>query len=381
VAYGNPGWVMADSGPFGGRESFKWGDGARSFNKRDNDKNNEALIDVFDVAPSTKGGGSLLVKETEDNTDHFSKWWIWYDGKPLSERQVTDQHTDRMSFYLKVEGLTPLMLDDGTLQFADNFHIGTYLCWHGDKPAYGTGDGCPYEGVGNQHYYHYLAIEPGAWVHVLLDQHPQHLRGVKETLSNNPVYNIEGKNYFAQLHQFYFETTGQQKNLTQYHVDEISFFSTRDTDTILQNEDSITSLWVGYWPDIDTWQIGFQDESFSEADKGQFSTFEVRWSLQPITNENYAQANIVEPLLFSGVTYTGEVTPIFRRVSRWRKNAWTKFKLPDDIENNYTKIFFAVKDVSKQTLHTGTKWPYNIGDGHDAASKYIKVIDYYLRKP
>jgi len=380
IAYGNPGWLLNDDGPIGGGEQYQWGWGARSFNKGDYGKDNTALIDTVDISPSTSIGGSLQVTETANSTDHRSTWWVWYDGKPLSDRGITNAKTDRMSFYLKTEGMKELNDDGGKESIGNNFHIGTYLCWEANEPAYGTGDGCPYEGKGNQHYYHYLAINPGAWIHVLLDQHPQHIRGGKGTLQNNPPQESYQKNYFEQISRFYFEIREQQSVKTSFNIDELNYFSSNDMVETEQNDESITSLWIGYWKSKDVWEIGFHDESYQQYNDDMNSTFEVRWSTAPITNDNFYAATLIKPMFYSGIEVAGVNSEyLLRRSNGWTSNVWTRFELPDEVENNYKKVFFAVKDVSKLGKHIGTRWPYNKGDGHDAPTDNIKIIDYYLR--
>jgi hypothetical protein len=378
VAYGNNGWLLSENGPIEGGENYSWGWGPRSFNKGDYGKKNSAVIDLFDRAPSTDVGGSLKVFETEDSTDHRSTWWLWYDGKPLSVRGITNAKTDRMDFYLKAEGMNGINDDGRKESLTNNFHIGTYLCWKSPDPAYG----CPYEGPGNQHYYHYLGINPGAWIHVLLDQFPQHIRGRTRELSNNPTLAPYKKNYFEQLSQFYFEIRDGQNKKTNFRVDELNFYSTEDMVEPNQNELSISSLWIGYWADKGVWEIGFHDKSLPAYNDDFNSTFEIRWSVSPITNANFGKAEIIEPKFYNGSAYAGENSEhLIRRANGWTSNVWTRFNLSRNVEEEYSKIYFAVKDVSAKGKHVGTKWPYNKGDGHDAPSSNIKIIDYYLRPP
>ncbi|MBA6348682.1 cadherin repeat domain-containing protein [Colwellia sp. BRX8-9] len=380
IAYGNPGWLLDEEGPLGGGEKYSWGWGVRSFNKGDYGKKNTAIVDMNDRAPSSSRGGSLKVMETDDSTDHRSTWWIWYDGKPLSERGVTSAITDRMSFYLKTEGMDYIKGDGGLDSASTNFHIGTYLCWKTGTSSYGTGDGCPYEGPGNQHYYHYLGISSGAWIHVLLDQYPQHIRGKTRKLNNNPTLDKYNKNYFEQLSRFYFEIINQQNQMTNFKIDELLFYSTQESVESNQNEESISSLWVGYWQEKDMWEIGFHDKSHSVYNNENNSTFEVRWSTAPITNDNFYHAKLIEPLYYGGLTVAGAGGEnLIRRANGWRSNIWTRFELPDEVENNYVKVFFAVKDVSKLGKHKGTKWPYNYSDGHDSPTSNVKIIDYFLK--
>lgn len=380
LAYGLPGWLMTEQGQHGGVQDFSWGKGPRLFKSSGYGEQSTAKIDTTVRAPSTSSGGSLWAYETPESNHHVTSWWIWYDGMPLSERGVTDNDTDRMSFYLKTEGMTPIKEDGSNTSVPNNFHIGTYLCWNTSGPVYGQGDGCPYEGPGNQHYYHYLAINPGAWIHVLLDQHPQHLRN-SGPVKNNPTLSSFGKNYFAQLHQFYMEIRYGQSQHTDFHLDELEYYSTKDSVEPNQNDDSITSLWVGYWPATDSWEMGFQDGSFPKLTEGTQSTFEIRWSTTPITNANFANATPISPMFYGGVAHTGPGGEnLVRRVDEWTGNVWTRFKIPDSVESASSVIYFAVKDVSVAGAHVGTKWPWNKtgGDGHNAPTSYIKTIDYHL---
>lgn len=383
VAYGNPGWILSENGTemLGGRNHYTWGNGPRIFNKGDYGKANLAKVVTDDIAPSTSAGGALKVYDPNFTEDNRSTWWLWYDGIPLSGRKVTNDDTDRMDFYLKIQGVQPID-DSGHKESirGDNFHVGTYLCWEGESPAFGTGEGCPYEGPGNQHYYHYLTLNSGAWIHVQLDQHPQHKRNVGNA-GNNPTLATDGKNYFAQINKMYFEIRYPQEEQTSYIIDEIGFYSNKFEIEPNQNEESITSLWVGYWQDSELWEIGFHDESFDVLLDGSYSTFEIRWSTKPITNATYQNANVVEPMLYSGAKYTGsDENHYLRRANDRATNVWTRFTLPKVVTDNYSKIYFAVKDVSVEGGNVGTQWPWTRPDGHDAPTQNIKTIDYFIRK-
>ncbi len=378
TGYGNAGWTMRNDPDLGAGENFYWGEGPRSFNKSDYGEANDAIIDTTNKAPSTTEGGSLKIYSLEGSTDNRSTWWVWYDGKPLIERGIADNTTDRMSFYLKIEGMASIPQDGGVESIPTNFHIGTYLCWYGESTAYGQGDGCPYEGPGNQHYYHYLSVDSGAWVHVLLDRHPTHLRGVSSTTPDNPPAS-EGKNYFAQLNQMYMEIRNVQNSATSYNLDELNYYSTNDTPEPNQNDESITSLWIGYWPDEDEWRLGFNDRSFESYGNESNSTFEIKWSLEPITNANYADANLVQAQLYSGERIVGTTdTHAFRRPNSWISIAFTTFKIPQTGIGTAPKVYFAIKDISKAGSHAGTQWPWTRADGHDAPTAEIKTIEYSL---
>ena len=388
VAYGHPGWTLNADGPFGGGKTYMWGYGPRSFEKGGDSGGALAMLDTQNRAPSTTSGGALKVYD-DDNNNHFPGWWLWYDGETLSDKNITNSDTNRWSFYIKLEGTTPAT----STEPAAVFHVGTYLCEHTGLPTYGTGDGCPYEGPGNQHYYHYLYMSPGAWIHVLLDQHPTHKRD-SFVPGNDPAYiappkdssgQLRAMHYMEHLHQWYMEIRYDQSSPTDYLLDEMYFYSTKDASECSepdQNDLSVTSLWVGYWPETGKWQIGWQDMSFTDAsglnlNDNTHSTFEIRWSTTPITNENYSSANIVSPEWFSGPTVTSFPNGL-RRADPWWPRVWTQFDLPEGVEQSNSVIYFAIKDVSNIKANAGTNWPFNKPDGHNAPSPYIKTINYHI---
>ncbi len=385
-----PGWEWCDGNPYFasdfGAKGWRKNDGAyysggtnwfpRIAEKTDYEGvSNLSELVVSDRAPSTSEGGCLRIYEDTDATTHQCCYWFLFPDNYLNNG-FADLNTNRLSFYVKVLGMQGI--DPTSRDLPVNMHFGTYLCSGNPSCCWAASPhnptcANPGEGPGNRHYYHYLGIDPGAWVHVLLDQMPTHHRGHKGP--EEPQYPIEG--YFQDLASFYFEIRQSQSVATQIFMDEIYTYDEAEP----QNDLSVTSLWIGYWPNDDYWEIGWEDCSFvSEGyNDNSHSTFEIRWSTQPITNDNYASAQVVSPMFFCGTAYTGEGENLIRRPNSWVRGAWTRFRLPDDIEQNYNHIYFAVKDVSVAGAHIGTQWPYNRGDGHDAPSQYIHTIDYYLR--
>ena len=383
VAYGNEGWVLGSKNLLGGPINTYFGQSPRSFDKSDYGDDNLVEITRNERSPSTSRGGALRIFDNPDNftSPNQASWWMYYGARPLVEKGITSESTDRMSFYIKLKGLKPQGEKGSPDSLSTNFHIGTYLCWDKEQPAKNTGEGCPREGPGNQHYYHYFGFNPGAWIHTQVDDHPNHHRGKPGNRyhDNNPV-KAGGMSYFAQLMRFYFEIRIPQTEDTEFIVDELLFYSTREAIEPNQNDESITSLWVGYWPDNDYWEIGFKDGGKFGVGENKFSTFEIRWSTLPITNENYEQSNIVEPLFYSGTEYVGAENPHYvRRANDYKRDVWTRFTLPAQVVNDYQTIYFAVKDVSTKQKNKGTRWPWNRDDHGEAPSSYIRTIDYSLR--
>ena len=393
ITSGHPGWVNNTAWDV---VNGQQGPGPRTFELGGYGSNNLAEIITDDIAPSTSTGGAFKIYEnpnTLDSATHQCTWWQWYDGVGLgmSPRTVTDGDTDRWSFYIKVHANDAM---DGVNKHGTAFHIGTYLCDNTGLPTYGTGDGCPYEGPGNTHYYFYTFYQPDIWIHTLLDRHPTHLRN-SFIAGDDPAYihppndsqnNPHPMHFYEHLHQFYMEIRDAQESETNYVLDEMYFYSTQDSTEEVepnQNDDSVTSLWIGYDPTSGKWYTGWQDESYEtisgeNTNDNTNSTFEIRWSTSPITNANYDDANVVSPEWFSGPEHTSYPNGV-RRQDAWSVRIWTRFDLPPGTEDTHNHLYFAIKDVSVAGGNLGTQWPWNKPDGHDAPSPYIKTIDYYIR--
>ena len=401
IKYG-PGWMIKDTTPDPAWQPvYESSDNGMdyfypsSYQLGGYNSNPYASIITTDRAPNTTSGGALRVYSTDPN-HHIASWWIWNGNIGLSDPSysVTSSTnlTDRMSFYIKIDQSEEYM--DGTTGHGTYFHVGTYLC---DTGLAGDEEDreCPREGPGQTHYYHYMFYQPDIWIHTLLDKHPTHKRG-SYVDDNDPHWtwpsagSVTGHeykmHYFEKLKQFYFEVRNDQSIPTSYVLDELSFYSTSDTSEELessQNDDSVTSLWIGYNDNTGKWYTGWQDMSYADRNGSNTnddtnSTFEMRWSTNPITNSNYNSAAIVEPEWFTSPTHTS-VNNGIRRENAWSTRVWTRFDLPVGVETNNNKLYFAVKDVSVNDGNAGTNWPWTKTDGHDAVSPYIHTIDYYIR--
>src|SRR5262249_23203924 len=136
---------------------------------------------------------------------------------------------NRMSFYVKLptifdQGIGGRVGVPGAQDY--NFIVGTYPI----DPA--TQDSRPRNE--DTHYYHYMAMNGGGWVHVLADQHPQHERGQQEDPGFNPT-NTErfrqrfgGRyNYFDGFASFYLQGLDYLRRPTPWsvNIDEIEFYN------------------------------------------------------------------------------------------------------------------------------------------------------------
>lgn len=376
--YGHPGWARNN-------HTENAGDEYPEMFEKGTEGSNLATIDATKRAPSTSAGASFKFYDDGTSGAHNSQWWIYYGLNQLSvDPGVTNSTTNRMDFYMYREGINVFPEDGGYNSIPQSsIQIGTYLCWTGGEAG---GENCPTESSG-QHWYQYLTVQPGAWIHVSLDQHPTHKRGACNgsdntgcVVGNNPSNTEWGKNFYENMHQMYFEDSWGNTSLTSFWVDEIGFDYAPN-----ENEQSITSVWVGYYSGDDYWRIGFQDVSWMTSSgpgvgDDKLSTFEIRYSSSPITNATWDVATKVSAELYAGTAYTGSTdTSMIRRTEGSKYQVYTKFKLSDDFEAANDSIYFAIKDVSVVGSHTGASYPWNYDDGHDAPSSNVRTIDYALR--
>lgn len=357
------------------------------FEKSSYGDDNLAIIDITERAPSTSSGGSFKVYDTGLTSFNDVAWWVWYGREPLSaDPGITDSTTNRWEFYIKLQGVAAVP-ETGAYNAitGDNFQVGTYLCWENGGAG---GEDCPTEGA-NQHWYHNMKYQSGAWIKTSLDRHPGHRRGACNGSDNSGCvwgddhpYTEYGRHYYEYMHQFYMEVPYDQAGTPSMWLDEMSFRTASN-----ENEASVTSLWVGYWPADDYWRMGWMDMSFQTASgpgltSNTWSAFEIRYSTSPITNANWDSATKVSAELYAGTGYTGTTdNSIVRRSSDSYPNVYTRFKLPDAVESGYQTIYFAVKDVSATGSHVGSIYPWNSGDAHNSPSASVRTIEYSLRPP
>lgn len=347
VSYSHPGWKKV------GYQVMNNTPLPRSFRKNDYGNNSLAVLDTKFLPPSASGGGaSLRVYDDGTGKKYQPSWWLWEAADNMEGQGITTASADRLSMYIYLKGLPDVTNPD---KDGYTFEWGTYTCWDG-----GTfnGKGCPSESD-NGHFYHQSTMATNMWVHILWDEHPSHQRSVSGFPPNNPTLVSDGKDYFANLNKQYFQF---QQNVLRpgtgsFWVDELVFTSASELGEPNQNDKSITSLWVGFQPLDDHWEIGWNDVS---ANDEHDSEYEIRWSAIPITNANFAAASVVQPQKF--VVNTHHV----HKSNNWRMQLWTKFDLPPEAEL-HGQLFFAVKDVS--TKH---------GKYKNAPSPYIHTIDYVL---
>jgi hypothetical protein len=354
-----PGWTWSTDASGFGEKGWNKNGGViidtvihpRSHEKTD--YGNKSDADIVSTLPPYKSSGNTL-RITNTSGTKFASWWWIYDNN-FGSYGYADSTTNRLEFYAYHENLDEFV-NTVTSDIESNvYHLGTYLCWPGGSLG---GEGCPKEANG-QHWYHYITAHNGTWIKHQINRHPDHQRGGNPVI--NPIDNPAApKSYFQYMNTFYFEN-GPTTAYSNYRIDDFVF----RTETQAENEISVSNIWVGYWAGTDKWEMGWADPSFGGAySSSTNSTFEIRYSISPITNANFSSATIIEPEYFEYGT-----TNRVRRPNPWVIQAWTRFSIPNSVESASNVIYFAIKDVSSTAN----------GDGHNPPSNNIRTIYYHLR--
>ena len=314
---------------------------------------NEGTIDATVRAPSTSTGASLKVWDGATATSNQPSWWIYYNNR-MGETGLADETTNRLGFYIKLQDVNAATMSAPYGTGTPVLHVGTYLCSDGYCCIDGDGDS---EGPGNRKFYHVNYLEGGAWIHWVQTDHPERIRGDTQNMSQ-PI-----SPYYADLAHFYVEVRNGQTSHSTMWTDEVETYSVSN-----ENNVSVGNMAIGYWSDTDTWKIWWTDPYTWEAYGSGWSTYQIRYSTSPITNENWSSATQIEPLMHERSTSND-----IRRIYNDLPYCYTEFYIPDELEAGNNRIYFAIKDVSLEAN----------GDAHSAddfaAQANITTIDYYLR--
>lgn len=217
----------------------------------------------------------------------------------------------------------------------DTFHIG------------------PFNDVGG-HWYHVYNLQGGGWIHVLVDGHPQHNNAFSSAaLYPYPSSSVRdmGYDYFSTMYRWYISVVNPYGHTAMapysFWVDEIEFFS----DTEQQNNETINSPAVGYYPERGVFEIGFQDKYANN--QYSYSTYEVRYSFTQITNKNWQQATPVHIQADDRISYgiAENKEGKFEKFNPYYRSVWASFRLATKQDEARlkpgAKIYFAIKDISQ----------------------------------
>ncbi len=208
----------------------------------------------------------------------------------------------------------------------------------------------PYNGVGG-HWYHEFCTQGGGWTHLLCDGHPQHNNSWSSP-SNFPYPSKSmrdmGPGYFTNLYRWYITFkpySGIGWPVYRAWFDEIEF----QCDPEPQNNETIASPSVAWFPASNMFEIGFMDK-YKDCAKS-YSTYEVRYSFQPIGNADWGSATPVHVLTNACFKIQDRADGRFQKYSPYYQAVWAPFRLANTDDTRRltpgTPIFFAVKDISQ----------------------------------
>lgn len=208
----------------------------------------------------------------------------------------------------------------------------------------------PYNGVGG-HWYHELCTQGGGWTHAICDGHPQHNNSWHSPeLYPYPSSSLRdmGTNYFTNWYKWYITFIPYSGiGRTPYSVwfDEIEF----QNDPELQNNETICSPSVTYFPTSASFEIGFMDK-YKNCSKS-YSTYELRYSFDPINNANWSGAAPAKILTNAFFCIHARDDGKFQKYSQYYQSVWAPFTLatPEDTARLTpgTSVYFAIKDISQ----------------------------------
>ncbi len=208
----------------------------------------------------------------------------------------------------------------------------------------------PYNNIGG-HWYNRVVISGGGWVHIMMDGHPQHNNAYSSAdRYPYPSYSLRCMDtaYFNTMHSMYFAFERYEGISTPpYSVwfDEIEF----KYDSLPQNDETIANAAVLYKSGTKSFEIGFNDKY--KNNQYSYSSYEVRYSFSPITNDNWEKATPVMIQAHSGFGIKQNTQGRFEKWWPYYQNVWAPFKLASSADEARltpgATIHFAVKDISQ----------------------------------
>ncbi|MBN1270431.1 MAG: hypothetical protein JXB04_12645 [Kiritimatiellae bacterium] len=208
----------------------------------------------------------------------------------------------------------------------------------------------PFNNIGG-HWYHEICTQGGGWTHVVCDGHPQH-NNAWSSASDYPYpsYSLRcyGTNYFTTMYRWYVTFRpydGIARVPYAAWFDEFEF----QFDPEPQNDETICSPSVVHFASNKTFEIGFMDKYKNFA--YSYSTYELRYSFEPIDNANWSNATPAHILPDARFAISNHWGGIFQKFWPNYQAVWAPFELaaPGDTArlNPGTSVYFAVKDISQ----------------------------------
>jgi hypothetical protein len=236
------------------------------------------------------------------------------------------------------------------------------------------------------HYYHKIAnVRMGGWTKVQFDAHPTHHNGGVSGANNSFLeggyeYKGDGVAYFANMTTFALRPEFAINLPPEAHfiIDEI------ETDYVkYENEETISSLAVGFDPNTQRFDIAFADK-YRCADCS--AQYEVRYSFSPIDNANFPHAHLPEKTINFDRSLSNDQGVIHKPHNGYNE-LWAALELKDEHRARLVEgevVYFAVKDISwRRTMQNfaDLKSITVPGVGRVQVQRLVKTISYPIYLP
>lgn len=193
----------------------------------------------------------------------------------------------------------------------------------------------------SSHQYYNFLTQGGGWTKIQIE----------ETSNGDNAGNQKTRyipNMLGTLFKFYFTTLPYAGNMMvpfEVLYDDIVF--DRD-DYAAQNNETISNIAILYKDAGKTWEISFNDKY--KNDPNANATYELRYSMDPITNENWSSATPVNIIAEQKFYIQARSDGKFQKPTPYYQGVWAPFKLSDSDTQNLSQgqtFYFAVKDISQ----------------------------------
>ena len=200
------------------------------------------------------------------------------------------------------------------------------------------------------HYYHHAGNIPmGGWTRIQFDAHPNHHNagspaGHAGFYDGGYEYPKNGLGYFENMATF-----AVRAGFRNVPINTPVYFDDFAVDFVpYENEETISNLGIGYNPENKQFDISFNDKYRCGS---CHSTYEVRYSFEPINNTNYKDAHT--PKLVTNFNRSNNNSNgIIYKPNPGYTLVWAALDIKDEHRSLLKEgkdIFFAVKDISTRT--------------------------------
>ncbi len=234
---------------------------------------------VESVSSATARDGTYSLKVTVTGGNLYLQFYpcdgVWRNMREFTQPSSAWQMNTftRMRFWIKMPpGVSAAPPGQANLQ------IGTYV-------RASTGDSSSAEDGGNHFYHHFNIPYTGQWHQLIVDTHPNHIRGANGGVEHGDQLYPTGEtgfNYFDALTRFYMDIGGSLPTYpADFYVDGIELYRELQPENVAQ----IYSLNGVYVPSTNTIRVGWM------RDKDENSVnHEVRYSFSDVFQVGWANA-------------------------------------------------------------------------------------------